>query len=178
MNVACFVYSSRVAIILLNCANHSYLFHDVKIFALGIKFFDLLVAITGIQNFSNRIKGNIKLSSNSLVHNPSVNRANPIQLFAEMEIVHWFHVGVLLGLFRPRISIYINYIVERLGSIRVFQILISTVNEVLMYPSGFDEPSTRVLEVMKIMCPRKLLTVVLYSGSELLLIRYGSLMLD
>ncbi len=52
-----------------------------------------------------------------------------------------------------------------------------TVIEVVVYPPDSDECCTPWLEVMKIHLSRKLLTVVFYIGSELFLIRYGSVRL-
>ena len=54
----------------------------------------------------------------------------------------------------------------------------TTVDEVVVYPPDSFEPCTHGLEVIKTKLPRKLLTVVFYLGSKLVLIRYGSVILD
>ena len=53
-----------------------------------------------------------------------------------------------------------------------------TVDDVVVYSTDLDEPCTPGLNVTKIKCPRKLLTVVFYICCELFFIKYGSEMLD
>ena len=63
-----------------------------------------------------------------------------------------------------RASARLEYKNELLGT-PVLIDKISSVHEVFVYPPDLGESCTRTLQVMKIKCPRNLLTVVFYLGS-------------